>query len=119
MDNSLHIEEMLEKIVFDKTNLVELKDGLMKLKTGELSIDRFGKKILELRGHILQRLIEFFPFHLKQAHTTKTLSEYTENGQNTSQLKKDLEKKDHLLETIGTRIHKLYEKLSSDLESSS
>jgi hypothetical protein len=118
VNENLVIDKLLEKIVFDKDNLSELKNALNKTKSGELSVSELGKKILELRSHILKKLIEFIPFHIKQTYTHNALTEFSENTINKSQLEHDLEEKDRFLEKIGQRINKIYEKLSNGLETS-
>ncbi|MFX1420459.1 MAG: hypothetical protein ACFE9N_16260 [Promethearchaeota archaeon] len=117
MKNSIKVEEQLEKIVFDKENLNNLKEALVKTKTGELSITELGTKILELRSDILNTLIEFIPFHLKLTNTDKALTEFTNTISDTNQLKEALKEKDQLLEVISSRINKIYENLENDIKS--
>lgn len=118
MQNAYNLEEMLEKIVFDKDNLNNLKSALNKIRNGELSVSELGKIIVELRSRILERLIEFIPFHLKQAQTYNVLTEFTEDHSNTSQLEHELEERNQLLETVGRRINRIYEKLRNSPETS-
>lgn len=116
MQNKIDIEEILEKIVFDKDNLDDLKKVLMEARSGKISIKDLGKTIIKLRAHILEALKEFIPFHLKRESTSKSLAEFTQRSPNSPQLENELEEKNQLLETIGLRINKIYETLNNDLE---
>ncbi|MFX0004442.1 MAG: hypothetical protein ACFE9C_04730 [Candidatus Hodarchaeota archaeon] len=112
------LEEMLEKILFDKDNLGDLRKALTKTRKGELSFSDLGKCILELRSRIMDRLLEFIPFHLKQAYTNNTLTEFAGKNSDSFQLEHELEERNSFLEKIGLKINSLYEKLKSDLEAS-
>jgi len=106
------IEEQLENIVFDKDNLNRLKEALRKTRTGKLTLNELGKKILEFRADILKVLIDFVPFHLKQTYTNNTLKDFTNEHSNTNQLEIELKEKDQLLGTLGTRLNKILENLT-------
>ena len=109
----IKIEEQLENIIFDKENLERLREALKKAKTGVLSIVDLGKKILELRSDLLSALIKFIPFHLKLTNTDKSLTEFTKEKSDYDQLKQNLKEREELLETIGSRINKIYENLEN------
>ena len=117
MENNINIEEVLEKIVFDKDNLVELKKALIIAKSGELSITDLGKKILELRSRIFEALKRFIPFHLKLTTNHNSLEQFSKKSFNTVQLERELEEKNQLLETIELRINQLIENLNPSSES--
>ncbi|UCC19886.1 MAG: hypothetical protein JSV62_01005 [Promethearchaeota archaeon] len=118
MENSIKIEEQLEKIVFDKDNLKTLKEALMMAKTGEISITNLGKKVLELRSDILNALLDFIPFHIEQANKNKSIREFTKENSDLDQLEKEIKEKNQLLEVIGKRINKIYKNLENDMKSS-
>ncbi len=117
MENNINIEEVLEKIIFDKENLAELKKALIIAKSGELSIPELGKKILELRSRIFESLKKFIPFHLKLTTNHNSLEQFSKKSFNAAQLERELEEKNQLLETIESRINQLIENLNAFSES--
>jgi hypothetical protein len=115
MQKDIDLEEILEKIVFDKDNLNKLKEALQMTKSGDLSIIDLGKKILELRSLILKALVELIPFHLKLTNTNNSIEDFTGKRPNVPRLEQELEERNELLETIGSRINNIYEKLRNKL----
>lgn len=111
--SSNNIEEFLERIVFDKENLKDLKKALIKAKSGEISINDLGKEILGLRAKILLALKDFIPFQLKQENINNMLTEFNEENPTISQLEHELEERNKLLENIGNRINVIFEKLNN------
>lgn len=116
MEKENNLEEMLEKIVFDKDNLVMLKTAINKVNTGEISLKELRQQIIELRARLLDGLIKFLPFYLKQATTKKSLGEFSQNKTNTSQIQQELHERNELLEKVGSRINRVYETLKDKLE---
>jgi len=118
MQKENNLEEMLEKIVFDKGNLAILKTAIDKVNTGEISLKELRQQIIELRARLLDGLIKFLPFYLRQASKKKSLDEYTTNDTNTGKLQEELQERNELLEKVGSRIDRVYETLKDKLENS-
>ncbi|MFX0104429.1 MAG: hypothetical protein ACFE75_02930 [Candidatus Hodarchaeota archaeon] len=115
MQKNNNLEEMLEKIVFDKENLTILKNAISKVDTGEISLKELRQQIIELRVRLLDNLLKFFPFYLKQAITEKSLRDFTQDTNNMAQLEQELEERNELLEEVGTRINRVFETLKDKL----
>lgn len=111
MQKENNLEEMLEKIVFDKDNLIKLKSAIDKVDSGEISLKELRQKIIELRVLLLNGLIKFIPFYLKLATTKKSLGEFSQNKTNTTQLGQELQERNELLEKVGSRLNRIYETL--------
>jgi hypothetical protein len=98
--------EMLEKIVFNEAQLMILKNGIEKVANGYLT----PKQIIELRVKLIEDLIEFFPFYLKQSSIENKLSIFTDSN-NSSSTSAELEERNNLLEEVGCRINNIYRTL--------
>lgn len=107
--------EMLEKIVFNEVQLMTLKKGIEKVANGYLNPKDLRKQIIELRVKLIEDLIEFFPFYLKQSLTENKLNNYTDSNESSS-LSEKLQEKNNLLEEVGLRINSIYKKLKEKFE---
>ncbi|MFW9819654.1 MAG: hypothetical protein ACFFE5_08600 [Candidatus Thorarchaeota archaeon] len=106
---------MLEKIVFNEVQLMTLKKGIEKVANGYLNPKDLRKQIIELRVKLIEDLIEFFPFYLKQSLTENKLNNYTDSNESSS-LSEKLQEKNNLLEEVGLRINSIYKKLKEKFE---
>jgi hypothetical protein len=107
-DNNF-LRELLEKILFNEKDLTKLKTSINQLLTGTLSSREFKQRIIHFRTFLLEELMKFYPYYLNQ-YSEKVLFS---NDQSKNNHQQQLEQRDSLLETIGTRLQSLYEKLSS------
>lgn len=113
MVNKPNINDMLEKIVFDEHNLRKLKVALNQFQDGELSIKQLGQTLIALRGEIFEALKTFIPFQLKLVGTNKSVSEFAGRASNSTQIQLELNERNTILETIGTRLNKIFEYLNN------
>ncbi|MFX1240842.1 MAG: hypothetical protein ACFFA7_06295 [Promethearchaeota archaeon] len=102
--------EMLEKIVFNEAQLTILKNGIEKVANGYLTPKDLRKQIIELRVKLIEDLIEFFPFYLKQNLIENKLLNFTDSNES-SLISAELEERNNLLEEVGCRINNIYRKL--------
>jgi hypothetical protein len=116
MQNNINLEEVLEKIIFDKDNLTMLKEVINKVGTGQLSLRELRQKIIELRAHLLDELVKFVPFYIKQTASVNSLKEFTQDEYNITKLENELREKNEFLTRIGSRINNVYEKLKNTIE---
>jgi len=107
--------EMLEKIVFNEAQLIVLKKGIEKVASGYLTPKDLRKQIIELRVKLIEDLIEFFPFYLKQSNTENKLTSYTDSNDSSS-LIEELDEKNNLIEEIGLKVNNIYRKLREKFE---
>ena len=108
MEDLSFLRELLERILFDEKELIKLKDGIVKLTTGNLSSKELKEQIIQFRSALLEELVSFFPYYLKQYTKANTISQYQNPDKH-----RQLEERDVLLEKIGIHLQKLYEKLNS------
>lgn len=109
MEDIGFLRELLEKILFDENELIKLKNGIGQLVSGDLSSREFKERIIQLRTSLLEELMKFYPYYLNQCIQENPFSK----DQNKDTYKQQLKERDSLLERIGIRLQKLYEKLSS------
>lgn len=113
-DSNLY--EMLEKILFNEEDLNKLKVAIENLSTGQISPKNFRTQLVENRVKILEKLLQFFPFYLKQESIDKSLKEFTGTDDEKVQLSKELKERDDLLEEVGLRVNHIFEKLKEKQE---
>ncbi len=108
-----YLNEMLEKLVFDKGDLKRLKTSIDHVVTGQVTTKQLREQIIESRSKIIERLIEYIPFYIKQWAIGNSINEFTNNPtiDSNSELEEKLNEKDKFLEEIGLRIKKIHEKL--------
>ncbi len=106
---------MLEKIVFNEAQLIILKKGIDKVANGYLNPKDLRKQIIELRVKLIEELIEFFPFYLKQSLTENKLTSFTDSNIS-SQISKELNEKNNLLEEVGFKVNNIYIKLKEKFD---
>ncbi len=114
MQEEPQLDDMLEKIVFEEKNLQKLRNAINRFQSGELSIKAFREQLLLLRVEILDALKLFVPFQINLVSVNKSVSEFAEEGSNSSQLQQDLKERNELLETIGSRLNKIFENLAKN-----
>ncbi|MFW9826722.1 MAG: hypothetical protein ACFFEY_03770 [Candidatus Thorarchaeota archaeon] len=103
-----HLYEMLEKLVFDENQLLILKEKIEQVANGTLSSKLLRKQIIDFRMAIMERLLEFFPFYVKQSSTQKQLTNFLDHSNDKFE---ELEEKNRLLKEVSVRINKIYENL--------
>lgn len=106
---------MLEKIVFNEAQLMTLKKGIDKVANGYLNPKDLRKQIIELRVKLIEELIEFFPFYLKQSLTENKLTSFTDSNIS-SQISEELDEKNNLLEEVGFKVNNIYIKLKEKFD---
>ncbi|MFX1364509.1 MAG: hypothetical protein ACFFCE_19495 [Promethearchaeota archaeon] len=109
-----NLRKIVEKRIFDKHQLVELKKLTQKVSTGEISARKLRETILEFREDILEKVLDIFEFYAHQTTTQNQLSEYASS--NNPEITVDLQEKNGLLNEVASRIDKIYRKLKEKLE---
>jgi len=108
--------DMLEKILFDENQLTKLKDGIEEVSTGRLSPKLLRKRIIELRVEIVEKLLELFPFYLKQITVNHKINQVTEKKLTSTPSSEELQEKNELLEQVAIKINSIYDKLKENFE---
>ena len=104
--------EMLEKIVFNEVQLTILKKGIEKVANGYLTPKDLRKQIIVQRVKLIEDLIEFFPFYVKQSLTEQKLTSFTD----TTSMKTELDERNNLLEEIGLKVDNIYRNLKEKFD---
>lgn len=108
--------DILEKILFDENQLTKLKDGIEEVSTGRLSPKLLRKRIIELRVEIVEKLLELFPFYLRQITANQKLNENIEKKLISTSSSEELQEKNELLEQVAIKINSIYDKLKENFE---
>lgn len=113
MSTVKYLNEMLEKLVFDEGDLKRLKFSIEHLVTGQMTTKQLREQIIESRSKIIERLIEYIPFYIKQWAIGNSINEFTNNPtiDSNSELEEKLKEKEKFLEEVGLRINKIHERL--------
>lgn len=113
-----HIEQLLEKIIFNENELERLKIAIKNSSEGKTSARALKQLILQCRGRILEDITAFI-FFIKKAQIKNKLN--SENNQNQpdlsiaveSQLREEISEKNELLETVAQRVNQLVYNLNN------
>jgi len=103
--------EMVEKILFDKTKLEELKQLITDVSEQKIPALRLKKRIIELRGSMMDKLLQLFPLYNKSLSNNKEIETF---GGDNSEVTKELEEKNLLLEQIGTKLQEVEIRLQKE-----
>ena len=108
-----YLNEMLEKLVFEEEDLKNLKFSIEHVVKGHMTTKQLREQIIESRSKIIERIIEYIPFYIKQWAIGNSINEFTSSPSidSNSELEEKSNEKDKFLEEIGIRINKIHEKL--------
>jgi len=114
-----HIEQLLEKIIFNENELERLKIAIKNSTEGKTSARELKQLILQCRGRILEDITAFI-FFIKKAQIKNKVN--LENNRNQpilstnveSQLREEINEKNELLETVAQRVNSLVYKLNNE-----
>lgn len=104
------LNDVLEKLLFDKSQLTILKNEIEKVVEGSLTPKKLRKQIIDFRIEIMERLLEYFPFYLKYTPKQNQINNFIKTSDDLSE---ELKEKDKLLKEIGIRVKKIYENLKN------
>lgn len=109
MENQ-QLYSLIEKIVFNETEFLTLKEAILRLAEGKSSSKEVRELIIKNRIRILEDIVEFFPFYMK--HLFKDNSVNTEEmGGDNNELVSRLKERDNLLELVGRRVNEIISKI--------
>ena len=110
-------EQVIEKIVFDESELEELKIVITNFTEGSITPKQLKQKILQCRGRMVEDLTEFVHFFIneKKSENLKGTNEpiLVLNSPNSTslQLHQELKDKNELLEIIAKKVNQITIKL--------
>ena len=106
------LSNSLEKIIFDENDFNKLKQTINDLTLGLIEPKTLKEIIINTRFRLLEVLLEFFPFYLKHDSFQHSVKEYTNESETPDPpLIEELKEKDELLQELGNRIDKIFNKL--------
>ena len=114
-----HIEQLIEKIIFDENELERLKFAIKNFTEGKTSARELKLLMLQCRGRILEDITAYI-FFIEEAQIKNKLN--SENNQNQlilstdveSQLREEISEKNELLETVAQRVNHLVCKFNNE-----
>ena len=71
-----YLGQMVEKIVFDPKELGELKDFITAVSTQKIPARRLKERIIELRGSMMNRILQLFPVYNKSISNNKEIENF-------------------------------------------
>jgi hypothetical protein len=116
MDND-QIEQIVEKIIFNKSELDQLKIAIKNFSIGKINSKELKQLLLQCRGRMVDEVTDFvlfIPGRFKNRQVEKSQEEKLNSSTKVeSQLRKEIEEKNELLETVAERVNRLVSKLGS------
>lgn len=103
-----NLEKALESIVFNKTDLNNLKSIIKDVASGKTNDKLLREEIVKTRIKLIKYLMQFIEFFVKSIKDTNEISIPT------NALQEDLQEKDALLEQLGQRLTTIYTKLTEN-----
>jgi len=114
-----NFEQVVEKIIFNDDELEELKIAIKNFTEGKTSAKDLKSLLLQCRGRMVEEITDFGFFFAEKR--TKKLMQTLRNTQQTSspikaesQLRKEIEEKNELLEIVAKRVNRLVSKLNNE-----
>lgn len=109
------LKELLEEIVLENESLELLKSNIEQVRLGKITPKKLRYMILENRVHIIDKLLRFFPFYLRQVKNEDALNKFVDKT-DSDQLLEELDEKKELLQKIAIKVYDIHERLKEDLE---
>ena len=99
----------LEKILFNESELNEIKEAIQGLATGKINTSQFKKILILSKRKALEETLDLFPFYSKKKEANKRLSNFT--GIKDKDKENELKEKNEFLTEIASRIATIRENL--------
>ena len=99
------LSALLEKIIFNQKELNILKEKINQVSLKIINPNELRTHIFRARVHIMEELLEFFPFYAKET-INKTIS--NGSSENEESLVKQIEEREDLLELVARRLMSIY-----------
>ena len=109
------LNDMIEKVLFNKAQLNELKDFINQVDSGQVSPKDVRMLILTQKEKNLEKLVELISFSLKQGKINNSHKSFSEDPPNRDILD-ELQEKNSFLEKVGIKVNNLVNELTKKLE---
>jgi len=111
------IEQIVEKIIFNKSELDQLKIAIKNFSLGKINSKELKQLLLQCRGRMVDEVTDFvlfIPGRFKNRQVEKNQEQQLISSTKVeSQLRKEIEEKNELLETVAERVNRLVSKLGN------
>ena len=110
-------KQVVEKIVFDETELEDLKIAIRKFSNGKIDSKSLKKLLLQSRGRIVDDVSHFLSFCIERikdediSPKAKKPARIEQPNQKIIKLQQDLEEKNELLKVVANKVSILVENL--------
>ena len=116
MDND-QIEQIVEKIIFNKSELEQLKIAIKNFSLGKINSKELKQLLLQCRGRMVDEVTDFvlfIPGRFKNRQVEKNQEQQLISSTKVEfQLRREIEEKNELLETVAERVNRLVSKLGN------
>jgi hypothetical protein len=114
------LSESLESIIFEEKDFDELKRTINDLSLGKIEPKELKEIIINSRLRMLEELLQFFPFLVKQELTRQSLEKFSEYPYNPDNpdlaLIEQLAEREELLIEVGQRIDGIFKQLKVNID---
>ena len=120
ISNKKILSESLETIIFEEKDFDELKRTINDLSLGKIEPKELKEIIINSRLRMLEELVQFFPFFVKQELTRQSLEKFSECPHNPDNpdlaLIERLAEREELLVEVGQRIDGIFKQLKVNID---
>ncbi|MFX1410425.1 MAG: hypothetical protein ACFFA6_08730 [Promethearchaeota archaeon] len=109
------LSTLLEKILFNQEELEILKNKIYKFSIKELTGNELRNYIFRIRIHIMEKLLEFFPFYLKESLNNKSIDSLIHSESN-KKIREKIKEREDLLEKVAFKVDIIHKKLKDKEE---
>jgi len=101
---------LLEKILFNQKELNVLKERINQVSLKTINPNELRNHIFGARIHIMEELLEFFPFYVKESINSNVNNESLQSERDLS-LVEQIKEREELLEIVAKRLVNIHKKL--------
>ena len=104
------LSALLEKILFNQKELNVLKERINQVSLKKINPNELRNHIFGARVHIMEELLEFFPFYVKESINSNVNNESLQSERDGS-LVEQIKEREELLEIVAKRLVNIYNNL--------
>lgn len=109
-----YYEKLVEPIIFNETELETLKIAIKNFTEGKTSAIELKKLLLQCRGRMVEDMAELAFMIAQRSQAEIVTRQPASPTEVESQLRKEIEEKNELLETVAKRVNNLVNKLNNE-----
>ena len=109
------LKDIIEEVLFNKSELDQLKQLINDLYDGRLTPKELRVYIFDQKNKNMDKLVELFPYLIKQLKMNDSKPQITDNSLDMEKQAELLEK-NKFIEHIGTRVNTIFNKLKKRMK---